>query len=92
MDPEQLRALQTPLKERYRTEPAAALITLEAHRRLGEGVSCRVETGRALVEAGSHPATAGDGLAASFSGKKACGTSVDRPRGLTLLTRPAAMR
>jgi uncharacterized OsmC-like protein len=64
MDSEQLRALQAPLKEKYRTEPAAALITLKAHGRLGEGVSCRVETGRALVKAGLHPATGGDGLAA----------------------------
>jgi uncharacterized OsmC-like protein len=65
MDAEQLRALQTPLKERYRAEPAAALVTLRARGRLGEtGVSCRVETGRALVEAGLHPATGGDGRAA----------------------------
>jgi uncharacterized OsmC-like protein len=63
MDSEQLRALQTPLKERYRTEPAAAVVTLKGHGRLGNGVSCRVETGRALVEAGLHPATGGDGLA-----------------------------
>ena len=65
MDAEELRALQTPLKERYRAEPAAALVTLRARGRLGEaGVSCRVETGRALVEAGLHPATGGDGRAA----------------------------
>ena len=65
MDAEQLRALQTPLKERYRAEPAAALVTLRARGSLGEaGVSCRVETGRALVEAGLHPATGGDGRAA----------------------------
>jgi len=65
MDADELRALQTPLKERYRAEPAAALVTLRARGRLGEvGVSCRVETGRALVEAGLHPATGGDGRAA----------------------------
>ena len=65
MDAEELRALQTPLKERYRAEPAAALVTLRARGRLSEaGVSCRVETGRALVEAGLHPATGGDGHAA----------------------------
>jgi len=65
MDAEELRALQTPLKERYRAEPAAALVTLRARGSLGEaGVSCRVETGRALVEAGLHPATGGDGRAA----------------------------
>ena len=65
MDAKELRALQTPLKERYRAEPAAALVTLRARGSLGEaGVSCRVETGRALVEAGLHPATGGDGRAA----------------------------
>ena len=61
MDGDALRALQAPLKERYRESPAAAVVTLTAHARLGEGVSCRVETGRALVEAGLHPATGGDG-------------------------------
>ncbi|MBZ5589547.1 MAG: OsmC family protein [Acidobacteriia bacterium] len=64
MDKEQLRALQAPLKDRYRAEPSAAHVTLKAQGRLGEGISCRVETGRALVEAGLHPATGGDGLAA----------------------------
>jgi uncharacterized OsmC-like protein len=64
MDSEQLRALQAPLKERYRAVPESALVTLKAHGRIGEGVSCRVETGRTLVEAGLHPATGGDGLAA----------------------------
>jgi uncharacterized OsmC-like protein len=60
-----LRALQAPLKERYRAQPDAALITLRAHGRLGDaGVTCKVETGRALVEAGLHPATGGDGLSA----------------------------
>ena len=63
MNSETLRALQAPLKEKYRNEPAAALFTLQAQGRLGEGVSCRVETGRALVEAGLHPGTGGDGLA-----------------------------
>jgi uncharacterized OsmC-like protein len=64
MDAEQLRALQAPLKDRYRSEPEAALITLRAQGRLGEGIACRVETGKALVEAGLHPATGGDGLSA----------------------------
>jgi uncharacterized OsmC-like protein len=59
-----LRSLQAPLKEKYRQEPASATITLRAQGRLGEGVTCRVETGRALVEAGLHPATGGDGLGA----------------------------
>jgi uncharacterized OsmC-like protein len=61
MDRDQLRALQAPLKERYRDTPDAALITLEADGTLGEGVSCSVQTGRALAEAGLHPATGGDG-------------------------------
>ena len=60
-----LKALQAPLKERYRAAPEAALITLRAHGKLGDqGVTCKVETGRALVEAGLHPATGGDGLSA----------------------------
>jgi uncharacterized OsmC-like protein len=61
---EDLRAIQAPLKERYRTTPAAALVTLRAQGRTGEGISCRVETGKALVEAGLHPATGGSGQAA----------------------------
>ena len=61
----ELKALQAPLKERYRAEPAAALITLRAQGRLDDGgLTCKVETGRALVEAGLHPATGGDGLSA----------------------------
>jgi uncharacterized OsmC-like protein len=61
---EELRAVQAPLKERYRTQPDAALITLKAQGRLGEGVTCSVQTGKALTEAGLHPATGGSGLAA----------------------------
>jgi len=61
MDRDQLRATQETLKERYRDEPEAALITLTADGVLGEGVSCKVDTGRALAEAGLHPATGGDG-------------------------------
>jgi uncharacterized OsmC-like protein len=61
VDRDQLRATQEPLKERYRSEPEAALITLTADGTLGEGVSCSVATGRALAEAGLHPATGGDG-------------------------------
>jgi uncharacterized OsmC-like protein len=64
MDRDQLRALQAPLKERYRDEPATAYITLKADGELGSGVTCSVQTGRALVEAGLHPATGGDGLSA----------------------------
>lgn len=62
MDAEQLRALQAPLKAAYRDTPEAALITLKAQGRLGEGITCRVDTGRAIAEAGLHPATGGDGL------------------------------
>ena len=62
MKADELRSLQAPLKQRYRDTPDAALITLRARGRLGdEGVSCRVETGKALVDAGLHPATGGDG-------------------------------
>lgn len=61
MDADSLRSLQAPLKERYRTDPGAARITLRASGQIGEGISCRVDTGRALVEAGLHPATGGTG-------------------------------
>jgi uncharacterized OsmC-like protein len=64
MNAEQLRALQAPIKERYKKDPAAAVITLRAQGRMGEGIACRVDTGRALVEAGLHPATGGSGLQA----------------------------
>jgi uncharacterized OsmC-like protein len=64
MNADDLRAVQAPLKERYREAPEAALITLRAQGRLGEGVSCRIETGKALVVAGLHPATGGGGQAA----------------------------
>ena len=59
-----LRAVQAPLKDRYRKDPAAARVTLKAEGRLGEGVACSVTTGKALVEAGLHPATGGSGLQA----------------------------
>src|ERR1700758_4371316 len=61
MDRDQLRTLQAPLKERYKTEPAAAMITLSAAGELGEGIACSVQTVRAIAEAGLHPATGGDG-------------------------------
>jgi uncharacterized OsmC-like protein len=64
MNIEELRSVQAPLKERYREHPEAALITLRAEGRIGDGVSCRIETGKALVEAGLHPATGGTGLSA----------------------------
>ena len=64
MNADEIRSLQAPLKERYRERPDTALITLRAEGRIGEGVTCKVETGKALVEAGLHPATGGDGLSA----------------------------
>ena len=64
MNAEELKALQAPIKDRYRQEPAAALVTLRAQGRIGEGIACRVDTGKALVEAGLHPATGGSGTQA----------------------------
>ncbi|MEO8145132.1 MAG: OsmC family protein [Betaproteobacteria bacterium] len=64
MNAEDLRAVQAPLKERYREAPQAALITLRAQGRIGEGLSCKIETGKALIVAGLHPATGGTGQAA----------------------------
>lgn len=61
MDADALAALQAPLKERYRADPAAAEVTLRAEGALGDGISCSVQTGRALAEAGLHPASGGDG-------------------------------
>lgn len=61
MEREELRAIQAPLKERYKGDPEAALVTLSASGSLGEGISCSVDTGRALAEAGLHPASGGDG-------------------------------
>jgi uncharacterized OsmC-like protein len=61
MEREQLRAVQAPLKERYAEDPGAAVVTLSADGELGEGVSCSVQTGRAIAEAGLHPASGGDG-------------------------------
>jgi uncharacterized OsmC-like protein len=64
MKTEELRSLQAPLKERYRERPETALVTLRAEGRIGTNISCKVGTGRALVEAGLHPATGGNGLMA----------------------------
>lgn len=64
MKADELRSLQAPLKQRYRDEPGAAMITLRAGGTIGEGVSCSVATGKALVTAGLHPATGGNGLSA----------------------------
>ncbi|HEX8770369.1 MAG TPA: OsmC family protein, partial [Acidimicrobiales bacterium] len=64
MDREALRSRQRPLKDQYRGEPTSALVTLRAEGALGDGVACSVDTGRALVEAGLHPGTGGDGTLA----------------------------
>jgi uncharacterized OsmC-like protein len=60
----ELKTLQAPLKEKYREQPESAVITLKAQGKIGEGISCKVETGRAIVEAGLHPATGGSGMLA----------------------------
>jgi uncharacterized OsmC-like protein len=64
MNAEELRAAQGPLKELYREAPDAALVTLHAQGSIGEGLTCKVETGKALVVAGLHPATGGNGQGA----------------------------
>lgn len=61
MKREELKSLQAPLKEKYRKNPDSAVITLRAKGKIGEGISCKVETGQAIAEAGLHPATGGDG-------------------------------
>ena len=60
----ELKSLQAPIKERYRKRPESASITLRAEGKIGEGVTCNVQTGKELIEAGLHPATGGDGLSA----------------------------
>src|SRR6476619_3939812 len=62
MQSDELKATQAPLKDLYRSKPDAALVTLRAQGKLGEGVTCKIETGKALVAAGLHPATGGNGL------------------------------
>ena len=64
MTANELKSVQAPIKERYRDEPKSALVTLRAKGKIGEGVTCNVQTGKALVEAGLHPATGGNGLSA----------------------------
>jgi len=64
MKHDELRALQAPIKQRYRETPQAALFTLKAEGEIGSGIACRVDTGRALVEAGLHPGTGGSGAQA----------------------------
>jgi uncharacterized OsmC-like protein len=62
MNTDELRKLQAPLKEKYREDPGSATVTLKAKARLGEGITCKVETGKSMAAAGLHPATGGDGL------------------------------
>jgi uncharacterized OsmC-like protein len=64
MTADELRTLQAPLKAQYRERPETALITLRAEGRVGENITCKIETGKACVEAGLHPATGGDGQSA----------------------------
>ena len=64
MNSSELKSMQEPIKEKYRTDPASAIITLKAEGKVGEGISCKVETGRAITEAGLHPATGGTGMLA----------------------------
>ena len=64
MNAAELKNIQAPLKEKYRADPESAIITLKAIGKIGEGISCKVETGQAMVEAGLHPATGGNGLLA----------------------------
>lgn len=64
MNADELKNIQTPLKEKYRNNSDAALITLRATGIVGNGISCKVDTGRAMVEAGLHPATGGTGMLA----------------------------
>jgi len=61
MDRDALRVTQAPLKDRYRSDPESAVITLKAEGRIGQGITCSIQTGKALVEAGLHPATGGPG-------------------------------
>ena len=61
MDATELKSLQAPLKKQYKDTPETAIVTLKANGRIGEGVTCSVDTGRAIAKAGLHPATGGDG-------------------------------
>ncbi|WP_281226322.1 OsmC family protein [Flavobacterium aquiphilum] len=64
MDAEELKNIQAPIKDKYREVPDAAMITLKAQGKIGDGISCKVETGREMAEAGLHPATGGNGMLA----------------------------
>jgi hypothetical protein len=62
MDASELKQIQEPLKEKYKSHPETALITLKSQSKVGEGITCKVETGKMMSKAGLHPATGGDGL------------------------------
>jgi len=62
VESQELKELQAPLKQKYKDQPQSAMITLNARAKIGEGITCKIETGKALIEAGLHPATGGDGL------------------------------
>ncbi len=62
MDASELKRIQEPIKQKYKSNPETALITLKSQSRIGEGITCNVETGKMMAEAGLHPATGGDGL------------------------------
>ena len=64
MDAQALRELQAPIKRRYRDDPASATVTLRARSRIGEGITCQLDTAKAMVEAGLHPEAGGDGRSA----------------------------
>lgn len=64
MNADELKNLQAPIKQKYREQPDVAIITLKAHGKVGEGISCKVETGKTIVEAGLHKATGGTGMLA----------------------------
>jgi uncharacterized OsmC-like protein len=64
MNSEELKKIQSPLKDKYRNNPESAIVTLKASGKTGEGISCKIETGKAITEAGLHPATGGNGMLA----------------------------
>jgi len=64
MNAQELKKLQAPLKQKYKDQPQSARVTLRARAKIGDGITCNIETGKALVEAGLHPATGGDGFSA----------------------------
>lgn len=64
MDAQEFKELQAPLKQKYKEQPQSAMITLRAQAKIGDGITCNIETGKSLVEAGLHPATGGDGFSA----------------------------